>query len=532
MAFASTGFLIFLLVGVIVYYLIPKKFQWIWLLILSYYFYMCSGVKTLGLIITTTITTFLGGIWLEEITLKRDEWFKEHKADMSSEEKKAYKAKTKKYKRLILALILVINFGILAVIKYYGFTVDNINALLSGVFHMNVGLKRFDFLLPLGISFYTFQSMGYIIDMYQGKYKADRNLFKFALFVSYFPQILQGPIGRYDRLAPQFLAEHKYDLAVIQHGLQRMAWGLFKKFIIADRAGVVSDLVFNNPGQYHGIYVIIGVLAYCAQLYGDFAGGIDMVMGASEMFGIHLDDNFRQPFFSHSIGEFWRRWHITLGTWMKDYVFYPFSLNKAMNKLGKFFKKHSKTRFGKYMAKALPICLADLLIFFIVGVWHGAAWKYIVYGMYNGIIMSFSSIMAPVYEKMFKITHINKNARWYRGWQIIRTFILVNISWYFDNAATLTDAFRLMGNTFKHASFSMDAVVKMSGSQLDLIILLAGCFVWLIVSILKEKGIVIREALDRKPLIIRWAVYIALVMSVAMLGYISNTSGGFMYAQF
>ena len=160
MAFASTGFLIFLLVGVIVYYLIPKKFQWIWLLILSYYFYMCSGVRTLGLIITTTITTFLGGIWLEEITLKRDEWLKEHKADMSSEEKKAYKAKTKKYKRLILALILVINFGILAVIKYYGFTVDNINALLSGVFHMNVGLKRFDFLLPLGISFYTFQSMG------------------------------------------------------------------------------------------------------------------------------------------------------------------------------------------------------------------------------------------------------------------------------------------------------------------------------------------------------------------------------------
>ena len=213
-------------------------------------------------------------------------------------------------------------------------------------------------------------------------------------------------------------------------------------------------------------------------------------------------------------------------------MFYPFSLSKAMNKLGKFFKKHSKTRFGKYMAKALPICLVDLLIFFIVGVWHGAAWKYIVYGMYNGIIMSFSSIMAPVYEKMFKITHINKNARWYRGWQIIRTFILVNISWYFDNAATLTDAFRLMGNTFKHASFSMDAVVKMSGSQLDLIILLAGCLVWLIISILKEKGIVIREALDRKPLIIRWAVYIALVMSVAMLGYISNTSGGFMYAQF
>ena len=320
MAFASTGFLIFLLVGVIVYYLIPKKFQWIWLLILSYYFYMCSGVKTLGLIITTTITTFLGGIWLEDITLKRDEWLKEHKADMSSEEKKAYKAKTKKYKRLILALILVINFGILAVIKYYGFTVDNINALLSGVFHMNVGLKRFDFLLPLGISFYTFQSMGYIIDMYQGKYKADRNLFKFALFVSYFPQILQGPIGRYNRLAHQFFEKHEFDLVRIQHGLQLMAWGFFKKMVLADRAALIVEEVFRYVHLYHGFTVLFGVLAYTLQLYADFSGGMDIVMGASEMFGVKLDQNFKQPFFSNSISDFWHRWHITLGTWMKDYL--------------------------------------------------------------------------------------------------------------------------------------------------------------------------------------------------------------------
>ena len=529
MSLVSTGFLVFLLVGVIVYYLIPKKAQWAWLLILSYAYYLCSGYKTVVFILLTTIVTFTSGILLERT---EDNLDKSLKADgLAREDKKALKEKAKTYKKRVVVLALLLVFGVLAVVKYHNFAIENVNGIIKA-FGGNGRISTFTLLLPLGISFYSFQSISYVIDVYRGKVKACNNIFKYALFVSYFPQITQGPIGRYDRLAPQFLAEHKYDLAVIQHGLQRMAWGLFKKFIIADRAGVVSDLVFNNPGQYHGIYVIIGVLAYCAQLYGDFAGGIDMVMGASEMYGIHLDDNFRQPFFSHSIGEFWRRWHITLGTWMKDYVFYPFSLSKAMNKLGKFFKKHSKTRFGKYMAKALPICLADLLIFFIVGVWHGAAWKYIVYGMYNGIIMSFSSIMAPVYEKMFKITHINKNARWYRGWQIIRTFILVNISWYFDNAATLTDAFRLMGNTFKHASFSMDAVVKMSGSQLDLIILLAGCLVWLIISILKEKGIVIREALDRKPLIIRWAVYIALVMSVAMLGYISNTSGGFMYAQF
>ena len=213
---------------------------------------------------------------------------------------------------------------------------------------------------------------------------------------------------------------------------------------------------------------------------------------------------------------------------MKDYVFYPFCLSKAMNKFGKWGKKH----LGEHVGKTLPICLSNLLIFFIVGIWHGAEWRYIMYGMYNGIIIAFSNLVEPLYKKCLHACHINPHKKWWQCVQILRTFILVNISWYFDNAATLTDAFRLMGNTFKHASFSMDAVVKMFGSQLDLIILLAGCLVWLIISILKEKGIVIREALDRKPLIIRWAVYIALVMSVAMLGYISNTSGGFMYAQF
>ena len=213
---------------------------------------------------------------------------------------------------------------------------------------------------------------------------------------------------------------------------------------------------------------------------------------------------------------------------MKDYIFYPMSLSKKMNKFGKWGKKH----FGNTFGRTLPICFANIVIFFIVGIWHGAAWKYIAYGLYNGFIIAISNLLEPVYKKLLSKFHINATSRGWTLWQIIRTFILVNISWYFDNAATLTDAFRLMGNTFKYASFSMDAVVKMSGSQLDLIILLAGCLVWLIVSILKEKGIVIREALDRKPLIIRWAVYIALVMSVAVLGYISNTSGGFMYAQF
>ena len=503
MSLVSNLFLLFVAVSVLVYYIVPHKFQWLVLLCFSYIYYLAGGVRYVGFILFSTLVTWGIALAVE-------------KAEAGGSHKSA---------RNFLVLGLILNFGMLGVIKYTNFMIENLNAL----FHMN--LRGMEILLPLGISFYTFQSSGYLLDVYWKRCDAERNPVKYALFVSFFPQILQGPIGRYSRLAHQLYEPHKFEGKNITRGFERILWGFFKKMILADWAAVFVDAIFDNPDQYSGL-AIFGVLFYTVQLYADFSGGMDVVIGIASMFGIELDENFKRPFFSISITDFWHRWHITLGTWMKDYVFYPFSLSKAMNKLGKFFKKHSKTRFGKYMAKALPICLADLLIFFIVGVWHGAAWKYIVYGMYNGIIMSFSSIMAPVYEKMFKITHINKTARWYRGWQIIRTFILVNISWYFDNAATLTDAFRLMGNTFKHASFSMDAVVKMFGSQLDLIILLAGCLVWLIISILKEKGIVIREALDRKPLIIRWAVYIALVMSVAMLGYISNTSGGFMYAQF
>ena len=358
--------------------------------------------------------------------------------------------------------------------------------------------------------------------------RQEKNPFRYALFVSFFPQLVQGPISRWNDLKKSLLESHAFSWINIQYGFERILWGYFKKMVIADRAAIGLATIQSDVSVYYRAYAFVGMLLYAIDLYADFTGGIDITIGVAQMFGITLPENFRRPFFSKSIAEYWRRWHITLGTWMKDYIFYPMSLSKKMNKFGKWGKKH----FGNTFGRTLPICFANIVIFFIVGIWHGAAWKYIAYGLYNGFIIAISNLLEPVYKKLLNKFHINATSRGWTLWQIIRTFILVNISWYFDNAATLTDAFRLMGNTFKHASFSMDAVVKMFGSQLDLIILLAGCLVWLIISILKEKGIVIREALDRKPLIIRWAVYIALVMSVAMLGYISNTSGGFMYAQF
>ena len=211
--------------------------------------------------------------------------------------------------------------------------------------------------------------------------------------------------------------------------------------VLADNAGIFVDAIFGDLQTYKGL-AIAGVLAYTVQLYGDFSGGMDVVIGIASMFGIELDENFKQPFFARSITDFWHRWHITLGTWMKDYVFYPVSLSKWMGRFGKMAKK----RFGKTIGRALPICLANLIVFLVVGIWHGAAWKYIVYGMYNGVIIAVSGLLAKPYREWKKKLHISDKSRGWICFQILRTFLLVNISWFFDRADTVKDALTMMKN--------------------------------------------------------------------------------------
>lgn len=531
MSFVSTGFLLFLLVGVIVYYTIPKNTQWVWLLCISYLYYSSFGIKPVFFILFTTISIFTSGICIEKISDNGAVLLEQKKEQITSQEKKKIKNDIKRKKRLVLIAMILLNFGILAILKYYNFAIDNINGILHKVGMMNYSISEFKFILPLGISFYTFQSVGYIIDVYQGKYKADRNIFKFALFVSFFPQILQGPIGRYNRLSSQFFERHSFDLTRIERALQLILWGFFKKLVIADRAGIVADMVFNHPDKYSGVVTLIGVLAYCAQLYGDFSGGMDVVMGTAELFGIRIDQNFRQPFFSRSIGEFWRRWHITLGTWMKDYVFYPFTLSKVMNKFGKFSKKH----FGNWIGRVLPICIADLLIFLIVGIWHGASWKFIIYGLYNGFIIAFSSMFEPVYMKLFEITRINPKAKLWNLFQIFRTFLLINIGWYFDRGNSLRDAVYMLFYTIKNfsfATFTDGSLLNLGLNSVQILILFFACATWFIISLLKEKDIDVRDAISNRILPIRWAIYMALIISIPLLGNVSAKVGGFIYAQF
>ena len=379
--------------------MIPKKYQWVWLLVFSYVYYLAAGPSYLFFILFATTVTYLGGLWAEAGA------------------------------RWAVPAVLLADFGMLAFIKYTNFVLGNIN----GLFGTNI--RELKLLLPLGISFYTFQATGYLLDVHWKRCKAERNPFRFALFLAFFPQIMQGPIGRYSRLADQLYAEREFDMARIERGLYRIVWGFFKKIVIADNAVLYVDAIFDNYNTMPG-YGIMGILLYGAQLYADFSGGIDIVIGIAEMLGITLDENFTQPFFATSITDFWHRWHITLGTWMKDYLFYPVSLSRWMGKFGKW----ARTKFGKNIGRALPICLANIIVFLVVGIWHGPAWHNIFYGLYNGVIIGVSGLLAKNYRDWKKKFGIEKDSRLFYCFQVIRTFILVNISWYLDRAGSTHQA--------------------------------------------------------------------------------------------
>lgn len=438
--------------------------------------------------------------------------------------KKQYKAKEKK----VLIAGIVILLGILAYLKYCNFFIQNINRIFAASgsgFHLNPQ----NLLIPIGISFYTLEAIGYMADVYWGRIKAEHNFGKVALFLGFFPQIMEGPISSWNDTADALWECRPVRSENLTKGIIRIAWGLFKKIVVADRLSVLVAAIYDDYTSYHGVMIVVVAIAYTLQLYMEFSGCMDIVIGSGNLFGVDLPENFRQPFFAGNASEFWRRWHITLGTWMKDYIFYPMSLSKKMNKFGKWGKKH----FGNTFGRTLPICFANIVIFFIVGIWHGAAWKYIAYGLYNGFIIAISNLLEPVYKKLLSKFHINATSRGWTLWQIIRTFILVNIGWYFDMADSVSQALCMIRWSIQGLSFSQlnSSLLDLGIEARDYIIIIAGCIIVFIISVLKEKGIAIRESIAAKPLAVRWAAYYALIAVILIFGYIGATQG-FIYANF
>lgn len=504
MSLVSNLFVLFVLIALLSYYIVPKRLQWMVLLAFSYVYYVAGGIKYVFFILFSTIVTYVFAL-LVEYANENETW--------------------KKHAKQIVGLGLCCNLGMLGIVKYANFFIENMNTL----FHSN--LHGLEILFPLGISFYTFQSSGYLLDVYWKRVKAERNPFRYALFVSFFPQLLQGPIGRYKPLADQLYVPHPFSVHTIARGAERILWGFCKKMILADWAGVFADAIWGDMDKYNGI-AFFGLIFYGIQLYADFSGGMDVVIGIAEMFGIKLEENFRRPYFAVSMADFWKRWHMTLGEWMMNYVFYPVSLSKWMVKFGKWSKK----KWGRKTGRIVPIAVADLIVFFLVGIWHGASWKYVAYGLLNGVMIAFSELMVNQYRAWKQKLHISGKERWYVIFAVVRTYILVNLRWFFDRSDTLTDAFYLIKQAFTHFNPSQLMLIP-AGSQgtafvpWALLIIAVGCVVMVTVGYFQEKGYGIRASLEKLPLPVTVGIYVLLLVAIGMFGS-TATPRGFIYAQF
>ena len=539
MSYTSFNFIIFVAVTVILYFTLPlKKNKWIVLLAASYIFYLFAGYKYAAFILFTTLTTYLITRWIDKKSKESKQRLKENKTNWSREEKKEYKGKIKKQKRQIMALALVLNFGILAFLKYFNFFAGSLNDVM-GAFGISFSIPTLTLFLPLGISFYTFQSMGYVIDVYREKVEAEKNIAKVALFVSFFPQIIQGPISFYDQLAHQLYEPHKVDFTRIKYGCELILWGYFKKLVIADRAVIAINTVTDNYYSYNGTTLTFTVLLYALQLYADFSGGIDISRGIAQILGIDMVENFRRPYFSKSINEYWRRWHITLGAWMKEYIFYPLAMSNSFLNASKKMKatRFGKTKAGAHIAKVLPTAFASLIVFLVVGIWHGASWKYVAFGLWNGGIIMLSILMKPLFDGALMKLHINPSSFLWSLFQMLRTFIIVCVGYVFDVAPSFKQAIW----TFKMFIFGQRLsgfkaqLIELGLGKINLGILGIGALVILISSIIQEKtNKQIRTLVDKKPVLLECCIIVVGVIAVAILGIYGPgyDPADFVYMQF
>lgn len=532
MSFVSFSFILFIACTALLYFIVPKKWRWGVLLAASYVFYYLSSKWLLLVHLGTVLITYGAGMLMDRISSEGSRLLKEKGDSLSKEEKKELRAKTKGKVKLVLRIAILIDLCTLLFLKYWNFFIGSVNPLLS-----KIGFRapELNLLLPIGISFYTLQAIAYLVDISRGKITPDKNPLKFMLFMSYFPQIVQGPIARHSQLAAQLYEGHSFDLMRLWQGFQLMLWGWFKKMVIADRISIAIDTVIDSaPGTYHGLIIFFSFALYGIQIYADFSGGMDIARGFSQIVGLNLELNFNQPYFSRSVEDFWRRWHITLGSWMRDYVFYPLSLSKAFAQLG----KKARGIFGSSFGKKLPAILSMFIVYFLVGIWHGSSYKYVAYGIWNGLFISGGILLEEVYAKGRGLLGVIEDSSVHHIVEIVRTFIVVSFGRYFPRAYSLKYAIYFMRDTFvswNDLSFLIDGSLKRMGlNTANWFLLLAALLVLLAVDLMHERGIHIREELAKQHPLIQWAVLMAAILSILIFGIYGPEydAASFIYEQF
>lgn len=512
-SYYSVEFLAVLLpVTIVSYALLPQKLRRIIILLASYAFFWAVSGKLLIYLLLSTLSIHHFGLWITDSQNRCDNACEQ----AQKEERKGIKAAYQRQQMWIAVFAVVLHVGVLIVLKYTAFLATNLNAG-SSFLKLSATVNIPSFVVPIGISFYTMQAVSYVLDVYHRKIPADRNLLRLALYMSFFPQIMEGPICRYAETAEQLWRAPRIEYHNLTFGLQRVLFGVLKKVVIADRLNLLIMNVFNGYQNFDGFVIAVAAVCYTIQLYMDFSGTMDVALGIGQVFGVSLPENFQRPFFSKTISEFWRRWHITLGAWFRDYIFYPVSLSKPMKRLASKARKRLGNYFGALSASALAL----FCVWLCNGLWHGAGWNFIFFGMYHFSLILGGNIMEPFVVKATETLHISRTTPLYHGFQVIRTAILVCVGEMLFRANGLRAGFAMFQKIFTDFTFNTITEKTFFSLGVDVYdyiivaVVLVGIFM---IGLRHEKGDSIREYIGRKPVAVRFAAYYALIMAIVIFG--------------
>ena len=483
MLFNSIGYLLFLPVIVMLYYLLPFRWRWTLLLAASYFFYLLWRIEFVLVLMTATLVSYYAALKMGEIRIKKQ-----------------------RLKYLVITLL--INVGMLAFFKYLGFFTGILNEL-AGISGTDLKIPYYNILVPVGISFYTFQTTGYAVDVYRGMSKPEKNLGTYALFVSFFPLVLAGPIERGRKLLPQFYVEHPFDPEMFSSGLRLILWGMFKKIVIADRLSVFVNAILSEPDNFHGLQIGIAIVMKMMMVYADFSGYTDIAIGSARLLGFRLSPNFKRPFSAPSIQAFWSRWHITLTSWLRDYVY--FSLPNKLK--------------GKPSQWLLHLNL--IITFVLVGFWHGPFWGYIIFGFLNGSFMVLANLSKPFMTRFNSMSRLDSSPRLLEALNIAATFMLICFSGFFFGSQSLSESIMMLGRFIDFSQPWTGIMALLKFNDFILGILLVIFMLWF------EYLIAVKSFARKfmnKPISLRFSAYLLMLFFILIFGIFSNQK--FFYLQF
>ena len=493
MVFNSMSFLMFFPIVVLVYFLFPKKTRYIWLLVASYYFYMCWNAEYAVLLLISTASTYFSSLLLEHF--RKEDGIS--KINMKS--------------KATLILCLCINLGILFVFKYLNFALS-LAVQAFRLLHFELSVPVFDILLPVGVSFYTFQAIGYLVDVYRGEIAAEKNFLRYALFVSFFPQLVAGPIERSSNLLSQIHTPTSFKTENARSGLLTMAYGLFLKVVIADNINGIINPVFENYRDTNGMHLMLAIILFAFQIYCDFQGYSQLAIGSAKVLGFDIRENFNSPYFATDVRDFWRRWHMSLNTWFVDYLYIP--LGGGRNLKGKWQKS-----------------LNTMIVFFCSGLWHGANMHYVVWGVLNGLYVIIYDISKTLRNRICQALHIDKTTG---GWKVLSglfTFFLIDFAWLFFRVGIEEAVYisQRIATEFDFFSLFYNEIWTVFGDMKTFLAMLLSLAMLGMIDYLRLKGIDWRKIIFRQQIVCRWAVYVVIILIIIMWGAYGN---GYEQAQF